>query len=125
MPSWLPGDRIYRVLVDAYNSRAPYQGMLFEYDIKAFSPQDASERIPRTHYGPAHDTVRYWPHTNGPRADYQMARKVFPEWGVVSIELRPQLTKRQPRPIVWLSKRDVLLVNVRTWQEIQNAQEGQ
>ncbi|MFI1796597.1 hypothetical protein ACH427_04455 [Streptomyces sp. NPDC020379] len=97
--------------------------MVFEYYIKAFSPKDASEKIPRTHRGPESDLVRYWPTSNGPWGDYHLIRKSFPEWQVLAIELRPQLTKRHPRPIVWLSKRDALLVRVWTHTEFEEAQE--
>lgn len=105
--------KVYRVTVSAYNSQQPaFPPALFTYDIRAFSPTDAADRIPHTLTAP------------GPRkyrVGMRLTQAYYSEWAVQSVRLRRGIrgVSQTVRPLVWLHRTSVLLVGYEAGQSAQ------
>ncbi|MFE6746015.1 hypothetical protein ACFVGM_09200 [Kitasatospora purpeofusca] len=123
--------RIYRIAVSAYNSaHSCFPPAWFVYDIRAFDRDHAIEQLPKRHSGPK-GVLYLSPDNFGRRFEqpYFGERRLsawYGEWQVMEIELRRSLGGRQGasqarRPLVWLGKTNVLLVETGIYEKEKTA----
>lgn len=95
--------RVYRVTLTGYNSRATHGPARFVYDVRATDPTSSVNALRGSLRAPRSVWVR--------DSQGRPVHPTYPEWYVVSVRIRaPRRVSQTVRPLVWLSRSAVTLV---------------